>query len=71
MNDIIVKSIDVRKLKKGDVFAFKNVGAYSATEGISLFLSRDLPKVVLYNRDKGAIMIRDVVKTSDINYPDY
>ncbi len=71
VNDIIVKSIDVRKLKKGDVFAFKNVGAYSATEGISLFLSRDLPKIVLYNRDKGAIMIRDVVKTSDINYPDY
>ena len=71
VNDIIVKSINVRKLKPGDVFAFKNVGAYSATEGISLFLSRDLPKVVLYNRDKSVIVVRDFTKTSDINYPNY
>ena len=71
VNDIIVKSIQTGKLRIGDVFAFKNVGAYSATEGISLFLSRDLPKVVLYNREKSAIMVRDFTKTSMINYPNY
>ena len=71
VNDIIVKSINVRKLMLGDIFAFKNVGAYSVTEGISLFLSRDLPKVVLYNRNKSATMVRDFTKTSDINYPNY
>lgn len=71
VNDIIVKSIQTGKLRIGDVFAFKNVGAYSATEGISLFLSRDLPKVVLYNRKKDVIMVRDFTKTSIINYPNY
>ncbi|MBR5922483.1 MAG: diaminopimelate decarboxylase [Clostridia bacterium] len=71
VNDIIVKSINVRKLMLGDIFAFKNVGAYSVTEGISLFLSRDLPKVVLYNRNKSATMVRDFTKTSNINYPNY
>ena len=41
------------------------------TEGISLFLSRDLPKVVLYNRNKEYKVVRDVVKTSSINCPKY
>ena len=71
VNDIIVKSIQTAKLQIGDIFAFENVGAYSATEGISLFLSRDLPKVVLYNRNKSAIMVRDFTKTSTINFPNY
>ena len=71
VNDIIVKNITVNKLSKGDVFAFHNVGAYSATEGISLFLSRDLPKVVLIKRDNSVIMARDFKKTSEINFPDY
>ena len=71
INDIIVKNIGVNGLELGDTFIFKNVGAYSMTEGISLFLSRDLPKVVLYTRDKEYKVVRDVVKTSDINYPKY
>ena len=41
------------------------------TEGISLFLSRDLPKVVIYNRNKEYKVVRDVVHTSQINYPNY
>lgn len=71
INDIIVKNIEIEKLELGDVFVFKNVGAYSVTEGISLFLSRDLPKVVLYTRNKEFKVVRDVVKTSKINYPNY
>ena len=70
VNDIIVKNINVNKLSLGDVFIFKNVGAYSSTEGISLFLSRDLPKVVLY-KNKEIKVVRDNLKTSEINYPNY
>ena len=70
VNDIIVKNINVNKLSLGDTFIFKNVGAYSVTEGIALFLSRDLPKVVLYKDDK-IIVVRDILKTSKINYPNY
>ena len=48
VNDLIVKQLPVTDLKIGDVFIFKNTGAYSMTEGISLFLSRDLPSVLFY-----------------------
>ena len=70
INDIIVKNVNTNKLEIGDVFIFKNVGAYSSTEGISLFLSRDLPSVILY-KDNKFIKVRDNLKTSDINYPNY
>ena len=70
INDIIVKNINSFELQIGDVFIFKNVGAYSSTEGISLFLSRDLPCIVLY-KDNKFIKVRDNLKTSDINYPNY
>lgn len=71
INDCLVKNLKVNKLHIGDVFAFKNVGAYSATEGISLFLSRDLPKVVLVDKNNNTQLLRDTIKTSDINYPRY
>ena len=71
VNDIIVKSVSVNSLELGDVFIFKNVGAYSVTEGISLFLSRDLPNVVLYTRSKEYKVVRNTLKTSEINYPNY
>lgn len=71
INDILVKNINIRKLALNDIFIFKNVGAYSITEGISLFLSRDLPKVIIYNKNKELIMVRDILKTSKINIPDY
>lgn len=70
INDIIVKNISVPELNIGDVFIFKNTGAYSVTEGISLFLSRDLPKVALY-KNKEITLVRDTVRTSDINSPKY
>lgn len=70
INDIIVKNINECDLQIGDTFIFKNVGAYSSTEGISLFLSRDLPMVVLH-RNNDYKVVRNTLKTSDINYPNY
>ena len=68
INDILVKNIELNELKIGDTFIFKNVGAYSVTEGISLFLSRDLPKVILYKNNK-CYLVRDTYKTSNLNFP--
>ncbi len=68
INDFLVKNIRTRKLDIDDVFVFKNVGAYSSTEGISLFLSRDLPKVVIY-KDNKLMLVRENVKTSIVNFP--
>lgn len=47
MNDILVKQAMLPDLKKGDTLCFKNTGAYCMTEGMALFLSRDLPAVYL------------------------
>lgn len=68
INDFLVKNITTRKLTIGDTFIFKNVGAYSSTEGIALFLSRDLPQVILkYNEQYK--LVRDKEKTSKLNFP--
>ncbi len=47
VNDILVKRIPLAGLSAGDVLVFERAGAYCVTEGMSLFLSRDLPAVVL------------------------
>lgn len=46
INDLLVKKLPLHDLKAGDLLVFHNTGAYSMTEGLSLFLSRDLPSVV-------------------------
>ena len=70
INDVLVKNIELNKLNIGDIFVFKNTGAYSVTEGISLFLSRDLPKVIITDKNNMKL-VRDVVNTSSINFPNY
>ena len=68
INDILVKNVLLKKLNIGDVFVFKNVGAYSITEGMSLFLSHPLPKVILY-KNNHCYLVRDTFKTSNLNFP--
>jgi len=70
VNDIIVKQLPLFSLEIGDLFVFKNVGAYSVTEGIALFLSHDLPKVVLLEKEK-EVLVRDTIETYKINKPNY
>lgn len=66
INDILVKDLEVSNIKIGDILVFKRVGAYAMTEGISLFLSRDLPNVVLIN-DNHIEVVRNNVKTYPLN----
>mgnify|MGYP004534386681 CR=1 FL=1 len=66
VNDLLVKKIEVNNLEVGDIFVFHNVGAYSVTEGISLFLSRDLPKVVILENDNLKI-VRENIPTYKLN----
>lgn len=68
INDLIVKQLPVSNLEIGDIFVFKNAGAYSMTEGISLFLSRDLPKVVFVQGGKMKI-VRENINTYKFNMP--
>lgn len=68
INDLIVKQLPVSNLEIGDIFVFKNTGAYSMTEGISLFLSRDLPKVLFYEDGKYEV-VRENIPTYKLNMP--
>ena len=65
INDFLVKHVEA-DLRVGDFLLFKNTGAYSLTEGISLFLSRDLPRVFFY-KDGQVKLIRDKVDTYVFN----
>ena len=61
---------DSRAVQPGDLFAFENTGAYCMTEGISLFLSRALPSVVLL-KDGEPLLVRKALETNLINMPNY
>ncbi len=67
INDILVKQLPIQGLKPGDVVIFRNTGAYCMTEGISLFLSRNLPQVVLRLPDGRLVSVRDAAPTYVLN----
>ena len=68
-NDILAKQVTVPGLKRGNILAFERTGAYSMTEGISLFLSRDLPSVVTVDATGHAHLDRSAVPTYPFNTP--
>ena len=67
VGDVIVKNLELKDAKIGDMIAFYNIGAYSVTEGIYLFLSRRMPAIVLYSGKNGYRVIRNAVETFLIN----
>lgn len=67
--DLLVRKVNLPKLKTGDVLAFSRCGAYTVTEGIGLFLSRALPRILLYSSKSGVKMVRDFYYTDCLNTP--
>ncbi|MGB4985315.1 MAG: alanine racemase [Erysipelotrichaceae bacterium] len=66
-NDILVKELQIEDLKINDYLVFKNTGAYCMCEGISLFLSRDLPQVIIYSQENGYEIARDKQAIYNLN----
>lgn len=60
-NDVLVREYKMNP-SIGDVLVFCNIGAYSVTEGIYLFLSRTMPKILLVKDDEVSV-IRNFVET--------
>ena len=71
MNDVMTKQSPLPDLALGDVLAFENAGAYCMTEGISLFLSRDIPAVYLLLENGTAVQVRKAFDTATLNQPNY
>lgn len=65
-NDVLVRDIKTDKPLIGDVLAFTNIGAYSVTEGINLFLSRTMPKIAIYSCGKTEV-VRDRIESWKLN----
>ena len=67
VNDILVRKAALPELKKGDTLIFDLAGAYALTEGIGMFLSRDLPAVLIRNTQGEVRLVRDHMETNGIN----
>ena len=65
--DVLVRKMFLKDLQLDDVLVFHNIGAYSITEGIYLFLSRSMPEVYFYNEENGLVLVRERFETSSIN----
>lgn len=65
--DILLKKLPLLDAQVGDYLAFHNIGAYSVTEGIYLFLSRKLPKIYLYSEKAGSELLREGLDTWVLN----
>ena len=49
--DVLVRSAAVdESVQRGDLLIFYGVGAYSATEAPNLFLSMEMPSILVYNK---------------------
>lgn len=68
VNDILVKKLPLSNLQIGDTLVFEKTGAYCVTEGISLFLTRELPGVLLLDNDKFT-SVRKPTETEFLNTP--
>lgn len=66
--DIVVRQAAFDGLEEEDVLAFANVGAYSVTEGIYLFLSRTMPRIILGEEGKMRL-VRDFYESNLLNCP--
>ena len=67
MNDILVKGLPLPEVGIGDTLCFYNTGAYCVTEGISLFLSRDLPAVYILDETGKLHRARETTETYPMN----
>lgn len=67
--DIVVRQAGFSGLEENDVLAFTNIGAYSVTEGIYLFLSRTMPRIVLRKGEGQYELVRDFYETNILNCP--
>lgn len=68
-NDLLAKQLPLPGLALGSVLAFEKTGAYSMTEGISLFLSRDLPRVAIVDASGRSHLVREGLRTDPFNTP--
>lgn len=66
-NDILIRRYPLSEIVPGDLLVFERTGAYSMTEGMSLFLSRNLPAVACYRKAEGFRLLREQTPSYPMN----
>lgn len=69
VNDVLMAELTCKELSLGDLLVFERVGAYSVYEGMSLFLSHELPAIYSYSGEKGLCQMRKRMESYPINTP--
>jgi len=67
--DILTRNAEFDELAIGDVLVFCRTGAYSVTEGMAVFLSREMPVVAVYSEKNGLTVIREMLYSDVFNTP--
>lgn len=67
VNDVLVKQMPLENANIGDALVFERVGAYSVTEGIYLFLSRRMPRILFWSEKDGFVEVRKAIESYPIN----
>lgn len=68
-NDILARNAMFDTLTIGDTLVFCRTGAYSAMEGMAIFLSREMPVIAVYSEEKGLIVLRERLYSDVFNTP--
>ena len=67
--DILARDAEFNSLEIGDTLVFCRTGAYSAMEGMAVFLSRELPLISLYSENNGLKIVRKLINADIFNTP--
>lgn len=67
--DVLARNAEFSGLKMGDILLFCRTGAYSAMEGMAVFLSREMPVIALYSEKTGVKVVRNRIDTDIFNTP--
>ena len=67
--DVLTRNVSLDDLKIGDTLVFCRTGAYSVTEGMAVFLSREMPVVSVWSEKEGLTVIREMLRSDVLNTP--
>lgn len=67
--DVLARNVELTDLRIGDILVFERTGAYSAMEGMAIFLSREMPQIALYDDSCGIKIHRQTIHTDIFNTP--
>lgn len=67
--DVLARNAEFSGLKMGDTLVFCRTGAYSAMEGMAIFLSREMPVIALRGEDGRLQILRPMIYTDIFNTP--